>query len=227
MAGYQEDANNELQPINEPLLPGIADEEDIIVLSLRPCTDPIGNNNGNRIVGCENSGGGGGGPTYERYYYRKMTIKTNKEPWPARSDVSLVGFKTLGLPYENGACGVNIAGASACLDQPEGRYMKEFKRSWISDEDEQTLNHLIDMNINPNNVDMYFALVVFERDNWPAPKQAETFPFPNGVERTAEYRSWETDYHHVLVKNNNASQGVPAIDGYYQDNNDIRYNLSH
>lgn len=74
---------------------------------------------------------------------------------------------------------------------------------------------------------MYFALVIFERDNWPAGKKTVDIPFPNGVIRTAQFRSWETEYHKVLVKNNSASQGVPKIDGYYQDNNNIRYNMSH
>lgn len=226
--GYQEDENKVLQPINEPLVPGIADEEDIIVLKLGPCTDPIGGNNGNRGVGCDTGGGGGGGgQNYERYYIRQMTVKEHKEPWPERSDVSLVGFKTLGLPYENGACGYSIVGASDCLNEPEGRYMKEFKRRWITGQEEQTLNHLIDSNLNPNNVDMYFALVIFERDNWPAGKKTVDIPFPNGVIRTAQFRSWETEYHKVLVKNNSASQGVPKIDGYCQDNNNIRYNMSH
>lgn len=227
MAGYQEDVNKELQPIDEPLVPGIADEEDIIVLSLRPCTDPIGGNNGNKGVGCDTGGGGGGGgQSNDIYHINKMTIKENKEPWPARSDVSLVGFKTLGLPYESGPCGYSIVGASDCLNEPEGRFIKEFKRSWISGEEEQTVGHLIDSYYNPNNVDIYYALVIFERDNWPAGKKTAEIQFPYGMVRTAEFRSWENEYHKVLVKNNNENQGVPRIEGYNQDNSEIRYNLN-
>lgn len=225
--GYQEDENSELQPINEPFVEGIADEEDIIVLNLGPCTDPIGGNNGNRGVGCDTgSGGGGGGQTYERDYIRQMTIKKNKEPYPFRSDVSLVGFKTYGQPLDSGPCGYSIAGASACLDEPEGRFMKEFKRSWIRDEDEQTLDHLIDANNNPNNVDIYFALVIFERDNWPVGQKTVVFPFPNGVIRTAKFRSLETEYHNVLLKNKPNNEGVPFIYNYSEDNSEIRYNIN-
>ncbi|MCG2429692.1 hypothetical protein [Aequorivita xiaoshiensis] len=225
MVGYQENANNELEEINEPVVPSIAEESEIIVLNIGPCTgtDPIGELRG---LGCNSGGGGGGGGQgLDRHYIRNMTVRENKEPWPERSDVTLVGFKTLGLPYDNGPCGYSITGASDCLNEPEGRYIQEFKRKWIRNENQQTINHVIDAYPNPNNVDMYFALVIFERDNWPASKRTVGIDFPNGVTRTAQFRSWDSEYNKVLVKNKSASQGVSKIDGYSVDNSTIRYNL--
>ncbi len=231
--GYQENSNGELTTIDETLQEGMADENDVIILDLIPCTGT----GGQQQYGACSGGGGGNTPppppppnNSSLHYIDKMTVKYHKESWPERSDVKFVGFKLQNPPVQTQFCGFNFYERS-CTDV-DGDMIKKFKWRWVNNETEKTVNFRIDALDPPAyGIPLYFNYVIFEQDSWPAPKNEARFYYSTGSYAYTEYRSWQVYYHKVSLsywqlQSQGNQEGFPWLNGYSVDINPIKYNLT-
>jgi len=220
MVGYQEDANGDLEEIDEVLSEALAGEEDIIILEMLPCAPGGGNQEG---FPC---GGGATNPPIDNpRSIKDMTVKYHKEGWPGRSEVNLIGFKLFELPFENGFCGVNILGSSNCIDSPNGKMISQYKRSWISNQTQRREDYLVDAFENDPNFQVFYSYVIFEQDSWPAPKRTEDFNYPSGHIRSVKYRSWQDFYDKRTLSDSPNNHGIPWMSGFSVDINAIEYDF--
>lgn len=102
------------------------------------------------------------------------------------------------------------------------------KISYTTTKNEKTLNfkfHNTHLASNPSTINTVVYYVIFERDNWPTPKKSHTFTFVDGSQRTVEYRSWQSKYHAESVLATGYNNNYEYLNGYTQDNDEIKYNL--
>lgn len=230
--GYQENENGELVEINETITPALAGEEDIIVMELGPCGGTVNDDPITDRSPCGGSGGGGGGGTNSGRLVRfdNMKIKDLKEGYPFRSEIHIKAFKEVPNPITNGDCGQPVHSSVNCYDY-DGRGIITWKRRWQNET--KDLNDWIIAVENVNSTDVVFY-TIFEHDSFPAPRNFPVldgnnfagFIFPNGTQRIFEYRSWQSQYHSVILsldQNNNFN--IPYTQGYNKNNGDITYRL--
>ena len=214
--GYEK-INGSTVQIEETLTPELVGENYLIIMELSPCEF-------NNHAPCDyNSGNNGGSGSYTARI-NKMTVKHHKEPWPGRSRVHFQGFSLPSPPQHSGDCGDYIYGSVNCYNYL-GKEMGVFKRSWVNNQTERTVNFYLTTPNNSNaNIIFY---VIFEKDGWPAPVKAETFPFSNGQSRNVYYRSWESPYHSVMLNGNISSNpyNLPSIYSYSYNGASIKYNF--
>lgn len=186
----------------------------------------------------EIDGAGGGASSTGNVNYglsriEKMTIKDHKEDWlGGASEVNIKAYRVFfgdnfNGPGGSGDCGIELDCSVACNDFL-GKEISSYRRKEVRNEDEKTLNfkfHNTPLASNPPSINTVVYYVIFERDNWPAPKKSHTFPFADGSQRTVEYRSWQSKYHAESVLATGYNNNYEYLNGYAQDNDEIKYNL--
>lgn len=178
-----------------------------------PCnTDPFG--------GDLNDPGSGG--FVQILQINKMKIKDLKELWPGRSEVEFKGYKLAVnniTPNITIDCGDAIFSSTNCYTY-SGKRISQVKRRHQGDT--RTINWKI-----ASNEGFYsdvLVYVIFESDNFPAPKQSAYQDLPNGATSLIVYRSYESDYDKQVLSQN-STLGCPYVYGFSNDNRRIEYNL--
>ncbi|MCF6307760.1 MAG: hypothetical protein L3J09_07375 [Flavobacteriaceae bacterium] len=230
--GYQENAEGELESIEEELTPALEDENDIIVLALESC-DPNqqqsqGGGQQQEEGFCGPFGGGGYDPPPSSIKLRinKMTIKHFNENWPLRPEIHFQGF-SLSAPFGSGDCGNAITGSANCYNY-SGKRIDIYKRRWVSNQTEKTQNFRIKTQPNYSSPEVIYY-VIFEEDSFPASLEAACFDMPNGDIRCFEYRTNNNAYDQQKLHMNidDANADFPYAPGFSIDKNSIKYNLTH
>lgn len=217
--GYQEDTNGEMVEIQEKVSENtIGDEDDVIVIGIAPCPiAPFGEP-------CPFQTNVPDPPYGFSLKIGDMKIKSHKEAWPFRSDISFTGYYEPDLPLYSGDCGELMYRSVNCYN-PDGSHIAQYKRKWIEDGDTKTQNFKMKTQVNAVNDDIVFY-VIFEHDSWPATERYANFPFPNGQSRNVSYRSWQKKYdQHMVSMNPENTYGLPYGPNLYVNNNDIEYDL--
>lgn len=218
--GYQENSNGDLEEISEKLSQEvIGEEDDIIVIGIGTC--PFAN------VGepCPFQSSVPDPPG--QLYVLKigdMKVKSHKEAWPFRSDLSFTGYYEPNLPVYSGDCGEPMYRSVNCYN-PDGSHIDQYKRSWVSDGDTRTQNFKMKSQSNYYTDDIVFY-IIFEHDSWPATVRTHTFPFSNGTARNVIYRSWQVKYDAKSVAMDPSNTyGLPYANNFAVNNSEIEYDL--
>ncbi len=233
--GYQENAEGELESIEEELTPALEDGNDIIVLALVNNCDPTqqqgqGGGGSQQQEGlCYPYGGGGGNnppPSSIKLRINKMTIKHFNENWPFRPEIHFQGF-SLSAPFGTGDCGNAITGSANCYNY-SGKRIDIYKRRWVSDETEKTQNFRIKTQPNYSSPEVIYY-VIFEEDSFPASLETACFDMPNGDIRCFKYRTNNNAYDQqkLYMDVDGANADFPYAPGFSIDKNSIKYNLTH
>lgn len=179
-------------------------------------------------IGSDTSGGGGSGGggtnTGPTLRIQNMTIRDLKETWPGRPEIHIKAYAINANDTTSGFCGINLDGGSNCFNI-DGNRIKRIRRS--DRNDQFSPNYLIsqgDLIVNGN---QYVFFTIFESDSFPALERTADFNFPNNTQRSYKYRSWNSDYHsQTLATNPNNPFGIPALAGFVEDDDDIKFNLT-
>lgn len=217
--GYQENVNGELEEISEKLVEGtIGEEDDIIVIGIGTCPFAY------EGEPCPFKSSVPDPPFGFSLKIGDMKIKSHKESWPFRSDISFTGYYEPSLPVNSGNCGELMYRSVDCYN-PDGSSIDQYRRKWIEKGDTRTQNFKMKTQVDYENDDIVFY-VIFEHDSWPAPNKTVTFNFPNGIARNVIYRSWQSKYDAQMVSMDpNNSYGIPYGPNFYEENSDIEYDL--
>ena len=218
--GYQENADGDLEEISEKLTPEVVGEEDdIIVIGIGVCPIAI---EGEPCVFQSSVPD----PPGNFFILRigSMKVKSHKEAWPFRSDISFTGFYEPYLPANSGDCGQLMFRSVNCYD-PDGSNIDQYHRNWISNGDNKVQNFKMKSQTNSISDDIVFY-IIFEHDSWPAPNKTVTFNFSNGRARNVIYRSWQSKYDSRMVAMDPSNTyGLPYANNVDVDNSDIEYDL--
>ncbi len=225
--GYQEDANGELQPIEEVVDETFAQQNDVWIISINeemalqtvlPTPIPI---------------------DYDIYEHSidKMAIKKHYESWAAgKSEVAIRGYRY----YTDGEChgygdpdnecsrdGVNTTSSY------QGILIRKFSRSEVSNQTEITVDFVFErlQKWSYSAIPIVSCNVIFESDAWPTGKKKDFFPINNyyGANSTKqiEYRSSDGSYFgnkslysKVLDETNETN-----IHNYSEDDLNMKFNL--
>lgn len=237
--------NSEIAQIYSPFLPGEDDDlipyegeftesaignTPLLVFELDPC----GSNtfisaffdspcDGDSFSGGLGGGGLGGGSGSRALLLNKMKIKDLKEAFPGRSEVEFKGYKlTVSniTPNITIDCGDAIHSSSNCYEYNGGKRIAQVYRRHKGD------NRTYDWKIASDEgfYNEVLVYVIFESDNFPAPKKSSYLPLPNNSYSLIEYRSYESDFDKQVLSQNNAF-GYPSVYGFAHSNRSIEYNL--
>jgi len=211
---YQEQADETLVAMDFLITESDAETRDIIFLKIAESCDIIEDDmKTEELSRCSGDGGsGGGGNSTSKFTLNSMTGKHHKEAI-GRSEIEV---KTQGRSI-TGHFPLTIANPSNTSRDISFSY----KRRWIRRKTARTLNERY-IYADPIPQGMYYDVLVFEWDSWPAPNKTQHFSktLSNGevYQTTLKYRSWQSPY------NSETKQGVPT---WTFENSGIKYNFKY
>lgn len=162
--------------------------------------------------------GSGGTSTLAPYVQglkiNKMTCINKKESWIETNDVHFIGAKdnvdplidVIDVPQyfpkvTNGWVW-NIGTPLTSQTNVEGSLIRHFTSSECDNQTQILINWLIDFGNNQSQGQVLYG-IIFEHDNWPAPKKEVVFTFPNNQIKILQYRSYENEYARPMLYNQN------------------------
>lgn len=211
-AAYQEDKNDELVQLDYTVTQSDAETEDILFLKISESCELQEFEGEVGLCSDDPWAGGGGGTTNPKFYLDRMTAKEHYESIGA----SEVEVKAQGY-YVTGHYPIS----KIKISNTNRHKQYSYSRSKISNKESRYIyNRYIYADPIPNTGEIYYAVMVFEYDAWPAPKETKYIPktLTNGevLKIPFEVRSWQGPY------NEEIKEGFPT---WSFENSSIKYNF--
>jgi len=210
---YQEQIDDTLVAMDFLITESDAKTREVIFLKIAESCDIIENDmKVDELSKCSSGGGGSGGNSTPKFSLNGMTGKHHKEA-VGRSEIEV---KTQGRSI-TGHFPLTIANVSNTNRDISFSY----KRRWIRRKTARIHNDRY-IYADPIPQSMYYDVLVFEWDSWPAPNNTRSFTqtLPNGeiYQTSLTYRSWQSPY------NSETKQGAPS---WTFENSGIKYNFKY